>query len=58
MAVVDCRMMDLFVTTTEAHVVALFMRWRGFSSPMLCAVSWVLFFHVYSGLVSQDMCQR
>ena len=44
---VDCHMMALFVTTTEAQVVAIFIKWRGVSSSMVCSVSWVLFFDVY-----------
>ena len=47
MAVDNCRMMDPFVTTTEAQVLAIFVKWRGVSSSMLCAVSEVLFLHVY-----------
>ena len=47
MAVVDCHMVDLFVTTTEAQVVAMFMKWRGVNSSMVCAVCLVSFSYVY-----------
>ena len=57
MAVVDCHMMDLFVTTTEAQVVAIFMKWRGVSSSMGCAVCLVLFFRVYVLVWYLKICQ-